>query len=209
MVNTLRKHVQWVFCKEKLFNENRLEVHWKQDHSISRNKGLLPNGILLPASFPHPEPSWFNFSRCTQMAIDKLSINDQLIGNVPGSPPPGDTPNKDLIYPQETYRTCTPDWTKTKARRQVVWVENVWVESVWECNWIVQQASKVLRTMESIASISVRTRHSADSIVLPPNENMDKYTFQVCTAQFQSRIHPISRCHAKYPLWTRFRPRRW
>jgi len=59
------------------------------------------------------------------MAIDKLSINDLLIGKVLGAPPPEDTPNKEPIDPQQPDLTCTPDPTKTKAHRQVVGVENV------------------------------------------------------------------------------------
>ena len=58
------------------------------------------------------------------MAIDKLPINDRLIDNVPGAPPPEDTPNKEPIDPQQPDLTCTPDPTKTKAHRQVVGVEN-------------------------------------------------------------------------------------
>jgi len=128
------------------------------------NKGLLPNGILPPAGFPHPEQWWFDYSRCTWIAIDKLWINDLLIDNVPGAPPPEDTPNEEPIDPQQPDLTCTPDPTKTKAHRQVVGVKMLG-ESVWQSNWIVQQASKVLKTMESMASISVRTRLSASSIV--------------------------------------------
>ena len=58
------------------------------------------------------------------MAIDKLPINDRLIDNVPGAPPPEDTPNEDPIDPQQPDLTCTPDSTKTKAYTQVVRVEN-------------------------------------------------------------------------------------
>jgi len=79
--------------------------------------GLLPKGIQPPAGFPYPEPSWFDFSRCTWMVIDKLSINDLLIDNVPGAPPPEDTPNEEPIDPQLPDLTCTPDSTKTKAHR--------------------------------------------------------------------------------------------
>jgi hypothetical protein len=38
-------------------------------------------------------------------------------------------------------------------------------ESVWQSNWIVQQASKVLGRMESIASIWVSTGHSAGPVI--------------------------------------------
>ena len=58
------------------------------------------------------------------MAIDKQSINDLLIDNVPGAPPPEDTPNEESIDPQQPELTCTPDPTKTKAHRQVVGVKN-------------------------------------------------------------------------------------
>jgi hypothetical protein len=58
------------------------------------------------------------------MAIDKLSINDLLIDNVPGAPPPADTHNEEPIDPLQPNLTCTPDATKTKAHWQVVGVEN-------------------------------------------------------------------------------------
>jgi len=58
------------------------------------------------------------------MAIDKLPINDRLIDNVLGAPPPEDTPNEDPIDPQQPDLTCTPDPTKTNAHRQVVGLEN-------------------------------------------------------------------------------------
>jgi hypothetical protein len=58
------------------------------------------------------------------MAVDKLPINDLLLDNVPGAPPPEDTPNEEPIHPQQADLTCTPDPTKTKVYRQVVGVEN-------------------------------------------------------------------------------------
>jgi hypothetical protein len=58
------------------------------------------------------------------MTINKLPFNDHLIDNVPGAPPPEDTPNKDPIDPQQPNLTCTPDPTKTKAHQQVVGLEN-------------------------------------------------------------------------------------
>jgi len=57
------------------------------------------------------------------MAIDKLSINDLLIDNVPGAPKPEDTPNEVPIDPLQPDLTCTPDPTKTTAHTQVVGVE--------------------------------------------------------------------------------------
>jgi len=93
--NTHRKHVKYFIFKNKWLHEKWLEAHYQQHHPISMNGGLLPYGIVQPAGFSHAEPSWFNYSRCTWMAIDKLSIKDLLIDNVPGAPPPpDDTPNE-------------------------------------------------------------------------------------------------------------------
>ena len=47
------------------------------------------------------------------MDIDKLSINDLLIDNLLGVPPPEDTSNEEPIDPQQPDVTCTPDPTKT------------------------------------------------------------------------------------------------
>jgi len=124
MVNTCRKHVKCFICKKKLCNENRLEAHNQQYHPILMNEGLLPNGFQPPAGWDHPEPSWFDYSSCTWMAIEKLSINGLLIDNVPGAPPPADTPNEEPMSPQQPDLACTPDPTKTKTHRQVVGVEN-------------------------------------------------------------------------------------
>jgi len=57
-------------------------------------------------------------------AIDKLSINDLLLDNVPGAPPLEDTTNEEPIDPRQPDLTCTPDVSKTKAHRQVVGLEN-------------------------------------------------------------------------------------
>ena len=100
------------------------------------------------------------------MAIDELSqLIHLLIDTVPGAPPPDDTPNEEMINPQKPDLTGTTDPTKTKAHMQVVRVENAGGESIWQSNWMVQQASQVLRTMESMASISVRSRLSTGSII--------------------------------------------
>jgi len=124
MVNTRWIHIKCFICKKKLCNENRLEAHYQQYHPISMNDGLCPNGIPPPAGFPDAEPSWFDYTRSTWMAIDKLSIIDLVIHSVPGAPPPEDTPNKEPIDPQQPNFTGTPDPTKTMAHRQVVGVEN-------------------------------------------------------------------------------------
>ena len=89
------------------------------------NEGLIPNGILPPAGFPHPEPSWFNYSRYTWMAINKLSSNQQPIDNVPGAPWPEVTANEEPIEPQQPDLTCTSDPIKAKVHRLVVGVEHV------------------------------------------------------------------------------------
>jgi len=124
MVNTRRGHVKYFICKKNLCNENWLESNHHQYHLISMNEGLLLNRIRPPAGWDHPEPSWFDCSRCTWMAINKLSINDPHIDNVPGAPPHEDTRNEECIDPQQPDLTCTPDPTKTQAHRQVVGVEN-------------------------------------------------------------------------------------
>jgi len=75
------------------------------------------------AGSPHPEPSWFCYSRWIWLAIGKLSINDLLTDNVQGVLSPEDTPNQEPIDPQQPDVTCTLDPTKRKAHRQVVGVE--------------------------------------------------------------------------------------
>ena len=86
MVNTRQKQVKCWTCKKKSSNENWLEAHYWQYHPLSMNEVLLPNRILPPAGWDHPEPSWFDYSWCTWLSIDKLSINDLLIHNVPCAP---------------------------------------------------------------------------------------------------------------------------
>jgi len=88
------------------------------------NEGLLPKGILEPAGWDHTEPSWFDYSMYTWMAIDKLSINDLLIDNVLGTLPLESTPHEKPIDPQQSNLTCTPDSTKTKACMQLLAVDN-------------------------------------------------------------------------------------
>ena len=82
-------------------------------------------------------------------------------------------------------------------------------ESIWQCNWIVQQASKVLRTMGSMASFSLCTRCSIGWIIYPTNENVDRSASGSWTGHLQNRIISIHRCSAKAALWNRFWVQRW
>jgi len=125
MVNTCQKHVQCFICKRKSFHDNRLKAHYRQYHPISMNEGLLPDGILPPAGWDWPKPSWFDSSQCTWLAIDELSQLIHLpIDNVPAAPPPEDTPDEEMIDLQKPDLTSTLDPTKTSAHREVVGVEN-------------------------------------------------------------------------------------
>jgi hypothetical protein len=51
-------------------------------------------------------------------------MNDQLIGNVLGTPPPEDTQNEEPIDTQQSDLTCTPVPTRTNTHKQVVGVDN-------------------------------------------------------------------------------------
>jgi hypothetical protein len=89
------------------------------------HEGLLPDGIIPHEGWDRPEPSWFDFSRCTLMAIDERNPLIILpIDNGPGARPPKATPNPEMIDPEKPDLTCTPDPTKTRAHRQVVGVEH-------------------------------------------------------------------------------------
>jgi len=125
MVNTRRKRVGCFICKKTVCNENRLEAYYQEYHCISINEVLLPNGILPPAGWDHSEPSWFDYSRCTWMVIDRLPINQLLMDNVPGAPQPKDTSNDVSIDLQQPDLTCTPDPKNTKAHRPEVRVEHL------------------------------------------------------------------------------------
>ena len=60
------------------------------------------------------------------MVIDELTQLIHLhINNVPGAPPPEDTPDEETMDPQRPGLTYIPDPTKTRAHRQVVGVENM------------------------------------------------------------------------------------
>jgi len=89
------------------------------------NEALFPDVILPRGGGDRPKRSWFDLSQCTTMAIKELSQLINLpIDNVPGAPPPEDTPNEKSIDRQQPDLTCTPDPTKTKAHRQVVGVKH-------------------------------------------------------------------------------------
>jgi len=61
-------------------------------------------------------PEWPSMSKSTY---------NLPIGNVPGAPPPEDTPDEETIDPHKPDLTSTPDPTMTRAHRQVIGVENV------------------------------------------------------------------------------------
>jgi hypothetical protein len=82
-------------------------------------------------------------------------------------------------------------------------------ESVWRSNWIVQQGSQVLRTMESTAYISVCTQLSADLVCYLGNEYLDRLTSEDWTGQLQNQVIPISRHLIKAPLWPPIWTWRW
>jgi len=63
------------------------------------------------------------------MAINKLTMNDQLVYNMPGAPPPDAAPDVVHIDPQQPDLTWTPDSSKLKANREVVGVDNGWGEA--------------------------------------------------------------------------------
>jgi len=72
MVNTRWKQVKCYLSKKKLIDKDRLEALYQQYHPISMNGGLLTDGILPPAGWDWPEPSWCDFTPYTWMAIIEL-----------------------------------------------------------------------------------------------------------------------------------------
>jgi hypothetical protein len=60
MVNTGQKNDKCFICNSILFDKNRLDNQNQQYHPIPINIGLLPNRILLPTTWDHPEPEWFH-----------------------------------------------------------------------------------------------------------------------------------------------------
>lgn len=124
MVNNCWKNVQWFMCKQKVFDENQLKARCQQNHPISTNNGLLPNWLLPPADWDPPDPSCFNFSRCSRMAIDKPAATDLPMVDVPGAPPPEDTPCKKPTDTPNPDLTCTPHPTKIMTDGEVIGEQN-------------------------------------------------------------------------------------
>jgi len=119
---------------------------------------------------------------------------------VPGAPPPEDTPDEETVECQKPDLACTPDATKRYVHRQGITVRKVGGESIWRSNWIVQQASEVLRTMEFMASIAVSIQLSTSSSIQPTNKPVHGSTSEGSTGLLHYRIISISRCPAKSPL---------
>lgn len=67
-------------------------------------------------------------------------------------------------------------------------------------NWIIQYASYVLRTVESIVPYSVYTGDSTDSYIKLEYKILDTLTSDWCTDYLQKRIIPIHRYPATSPL---------
>jgi hypothetical protein len=59
------------------------------------------------------------------MTINKQSIDDVLLDNVPGAPPPEETSNEEYIVSWQPDLTCFTYPTQTKAHIHVVGVEIV------------------------------------------------------------------------------------
>lgn len=51
--------------------------------------------------------------------------NDSPMDNIPGAPPPNNTPGKESIHPLQTAHICTADPTKKMAPSKVLAVANV------------------------------------------------------------------------------------
>jgi len=90
------------------------KVHLKATPLVQSTLEFDHPGILVRQLSDIPTGSrWHNYI----LLMDKLWISDLLIDNVPGAPPPEDTPNEEAIDPQQPDLTCIPDPTKTKANR--------------------------------------------------------------------------------------------
>jgi len=70
------------------------------------------------------------------------ATNDLPIDNVPGAPPPEDTPNEETIDPRKPDPTCTPDQTKTKIYKDQVGVEQVWGKAYGKATWLYNKHRK-------------------------------------------------------------------
>jgi hypothetical protein len=98
------------------------------------------------------------------MAIYKLSINDQPMHNVPGTQPPEDIPNKELIHPQPPDLACTPDPTKTTAHRQAVGMEN-------------SAGKRMAKHLDSATSIASTQKNAIQNIYCCPHPTFSKLNY--------------------------------
>jgi len=169
------------------------------------NEGLLPNGILQPASWDHPEPTWYDYIWCTGMAISKLSTNDRLLDNIPGAPPPPeDTPNEEHIDPQQLDLTCTADPTKAKAHRQVVGVENAGGKGYGKATGLYSKHRKYSEQWNPWHPFeSAHDFQQVQSFSQQTETWIDQHYRR--TGQLWNQIIPIIRCPTKAALSNRFR----
>jgi len=99
------------------------------------------------------------------MANEKLPINDSLIDNVQGAQPPEETADEEPIDPWKPDLTSTPDPTKTQADRQVVRLANAGGKAYRKATGLYNKHRKYSEQWNQRASMSVRTRLSAGSVV--------------------------------------------
>jgi len=165
MVPTCPKHVKCFVSKKNLFDKKWLKTQYQQCHPIKMKEALLPAGILPPADWDQPKPSWFDFSRCTWMAIDELVNNWSNHRHCTWCATTWSYTQWRNYRPPEAWSVMYPWPNNDKISEADSWSGQCGMESKWQSNWIVQQASQVLRTVESMASISVSTQLSTGSII--------------------------------------------
>ena len=119
MATTLRRKCGlgcWIGLElnQTLFTVQTMTAGWLPGHIANTTFGRLGSTISNDCLTSLGAPEWPSRS---------LSTNDLTIDNVPGAPPPEDTPDKETMDPQKPDLTCTPDLTKMKALMQVVGVD--------------------------------------------------------------------------------------
>jgi len=109
-----------------------------QNHLIQTDTRLAMKNLTQPQGLEGYYMTWLNhlpagidpsYDSCTLACVPEWplmtkSTNDLPIDNVPGAPPPEDTPDEGMIELPKPDLTCTPDPTTTTAHRNVVGVEN-------------------------------------------------------------------------------------